>query len=90
MALSTGLPASAASTYVWNNRYPNSVPYNCVNAICFGWMSNGTSVAMNCWYDADWYNGNYNSNRWFRVTSPRGYVKVHSSYVFNQTGVGHC
>ncbi|MCI4066115.1 hypothetical protein MRQ36_27630 [Micromonospora sp. R77] len=49
---------------------------------------------MACWFDdsTHWFNGNYNSNRWFVVWAVplTGRWLVHSSYVFNQTGVGHC
>ena len=24
---------------------------------------------MLCWWDGEWFKGNYNSNRWFKVTA---------------------
>jgi len=58
------------------------------------WWGNGSKVSMSCWFDDPnhWYNGNYNSDRWFIVTAVplAGRWLVHSSYVYNQTSVGHC
>ncbi len=59
------------------------------------WLPNGRNVDMICWTDAQWANGNYWSNRWFKVTAEGGsYYNytgyVHSSLVASQTSVPRC
>jgi hypothetical protein len=60
----------------------------------YQWWNNGGRVSMSCWFDDPnhWFNGNYNSDRWFVVQAVplAGRWVVHSSYVYNQTSVGHC
>ena len=55
-------------------------------------IPNGTAFRMMCWEDFKWYNGNYNSNRWFwgQEHSQGQYGYVHASYVNHQIPVPHC
>jgi hypothetical protein len=55
-------------------------------------IPNYTSVRMLCWTDGVWWNGNYWSNRWFRVSMIYGDGRewLHSSNVYAQTSVPHC
>lgn len=56
-------------------------------------VGNGFKVNMYCWFDDTTSStGNYSSKRWFQVTAIPlvGRWYVHSSYVYNQTTVGHC
>ena len=81
-----------------NNSHGSSVPVlSCAKPSCTVWyrLSNGFKVQMVCWTDTVWFNGNYNSPRWFWVAwgTSSGSIRsgfVHSSYVYNQTKVGHC
>lgn len=54
--------------------------------------ANGTIAHMLCWEDLGWYDGNYNTNRWFIVTvnGQPGEWFINSSYVYYQTSVPHC
>jgi hypothetical protein len=55
-------------------------------------LNNGSQVFMECWFTGPSATGNYSSNRWFHVivVPYAGEWIVHSSYVYNQTGVGSC
>jgi hypothetical protein len=94
LAVTSG-PAAAAGTYVQNNNdcfvAAACVPgTGCSNSLVLG---NGRQVLMTCWFDRHPpATGNYSSVRWFRVgvVPYPGLYNVHSSYVFNQTGVGRC
>ena len=73
--------ASQVPTYCWSGCTPGVIG-----------IGNGTRVGMACYWDADPWTGNYRSNRWFviGVVPLAGQRLVHSSYVFNQTGVPRC
>jgi hypothetical protein len=101
----TATPASAAgapaaqqphySSYVDSYNSSGVNLRSCGSTTCgsYAYMPNDTGVTMQCWEDTQSVsppNSNYTSSRWFRVSSPYGTGYVHSSLVFNQTGVGPC
>ncbi|MFW0790011.1 hypothetical protein [Gordonia sp. CPCC 205333] len=70
-----------------------------LNVTDSGGASLGRQVAyVRCYADGGWANGNYASNRWFKVYVYESLHKwphaqwlyVHSSYVTNQKAVGRC
>lgn len=86
-------PALAAGPYISSYSGGANIR-SCPNTGCtsYGWWSNGTSVTMVCWTDAQWVyppDSNYASNRWFYINSPHtGYI--HSSLVANQVSTPQC
>jgi hypothetical protein len=54
--------------------------------------ANGTITHMICWGDDGWYDGNYDTNRWFVVTvnGQPGQWFINASYVYYQTTVPAC
>ncbi|MEU5949372.1 hypothetical protein ABZ793_27945 [Micromonospora sp. NPDC047465] len=94
-----GAPASAAPcspVSCVHNTKGSQVLVRCWDGACTPgtnvWLNNGYQVSMSCWFDAANFDGNYPSTRWFLVRSVplAGRWLVHSSYVYNQTSVGHC
>jgi hypothetical protein len=81
------------SPYVWNN-YSNSVIIKLSPESTRGtFVKNGTAVYMWCYRDANWYYGNYWTNRWYYVRSYIPYVFdgwVHASYMKLPMKVGRC
>jgi len=76
--------AANISPSVWVKSCPNTA---CSNQTL---LPRGTGVVMLCWGDYQYALGNYWSARWFVVYYGYGSGWVHSSYVYNQTSVGHC
>lgn len=81
------------------NYYVGTVSRNPPYTVVVPRLNYQTSVWMTCYRDADWYTGNYRSNRWFLVYlyvdhqysgQWRDVVWVHSSYVDIQPRVGRC
>ena len=94
-----GAPGAQAvgGTHTHNNYYSYSMlktTPHVSGGLVIANMSNDSAVAMVCWVDTENVTNrsysNYNSPRWFKVFfgSQLGYV--HSSYVYNQVGVGRC
>lgn len=87
-------PALAGGPIVYNQR-GGSIAMRwapTTNAGVTHWLPQSSRFLMVCYTDFQWYNGNYNSNRWFYGQTFAGgyYGYVHSSYVYYQTRVPHC
>ncbi len=53
-------------------------------------VSTNASVRMVCWQKGSWDTGDYGTDMWFWITSPRGEGYVTASVVRNQTSVPAC
>jgi hypothetical protein len=98
ISVAIAAPANAGSSYIYTQSGRPAALALCNNGYqnCGGigsfYPSNGSGANMLCWTDQNYYNGNYNSNRWFVITidGHPGQWFIHSSYVYYQTSVGHC
>lgn len=98
LLVTAGASAHPKGTYVYNNRGTTVPMLSCADPACRVTykLKNDSVVTMVCYTDATWFNGNYNSNRWFWVNYYDPTIKaarlgyVHSSYVYNQTKVPKC
>jgi hypothetical protein len=85
--------ALAVGSYVKVNLWPYAANVRaCASTTCgvYGALRSGTAVTMSCWTDNQWVIGNYNSNRWFKVSGGGLNGFIHSSFVINQTPTPNC
>jgi len=93
-----GTNASAgveAGSYLYNQSGPtvSVLCYTgCGGVAQFKYMYNYTGVSIFCYFDGNWFTGNYSSPRWFLIQIPGfyGLWQVHSSYVYYQTASPRC
>lgn len=86
--------AQAGGTIVWNHtggKIPQYYAPNQYYSNVKSWLPNSSHFTMTCWIDNTYYNGNYNTNRWFAGWGATGYWGyVPASYVYYQVSVPHC
>ncbi|MEU7761707.1 hypothetical protein [Micromonospora aurantiaca (nom. illeg.)] len=99
---SVGVTATPAAA--WTGSYVDSVSggapvRDCASTACnsYGrWAPNQRRVDMICWWDGEWAEGNYWTNRWYEATVESGgsYYNwsgfVHASLVAKPTSVPRC
>lgn len=86
-------PSMAATPYIWANQSTGANMRACASSTAcaiIGWLPNESAVEMLCWWDGDWANGNYWTNRWFKIRFSDGNALVHASLVTNQAAVRRC
>lgn len=89
---------AASNSYIYTQPGRPHALATCWNAPACGsegrpiYPANGTITHMICWGDDGWYDGNYDTNRWFVVTinGQPGQWFINASYVYYQTKVPAC
>lgn len=90
----TATPALAGGPIVYNQRGGSIPMYYGTRSTSSvqQWLPQSSRFDMKCWYDDQWYNGNYNTNRWFygQTYSTGSWGFVPASYVYYQWNVPRC
>jgi len=89
---------AASNSYIYTQPGRPNALATCWNAPACGtegspiYPANGAITHMICWGDDGWYDGNYDTNRWFVVTinGQPGQWFINASYVYYQTTVPAC